>query len=83
MSCNTTDMIEYLIEVDRTFKTRFIDSMSESTITEIKRLSFEVDYFLRFGKRLAACERLATKRADEYGAPARKYKKTCLVYFYF
>ena len=75
MNSNTTDIIEYLIEVDRTFKTKFIESMSESTVTEIKRLCFEVDYYLHFGRRLPTYKKRTTETPDECGPPAMKYRK--------
>ena len=84
MSCtNKEDMIEYLVEFDRTFggplshlfEQEKVYKYKGMTICELKNLCFLTDYFICFGEKLAAGERQETKPAKEWGAPACKYRK--------
>jgi len=84
MSCtNKEDMIEYLMEFDRTFggplshlfEQEKVSKYKRMTICELKKLCFLTDYFICFGEKLAVGERQETKPAKEWGAPACKYRK--------
>ena len=44
-------------------------------ITEIKQLCFDVDYYLRFGRRLPTYKKWTTETQDECGPSAMKYSK--------
>ena len=79
---NKQDMIEYLIEFDRTFggplshlfeleKTSKYNGMSTC---ELKNLCYTTDYYIRYGEKVVG-ERLATKLAEDLGAPSCKYRK--------
>jgi len=83
MSCtNKQDMIEYLIEFDRTFGgplSHLFESEKASkykgmSACELKNLCYLTDHYILCGEK-AVGKRLATKLAEDLRAPAFKYRK--------
>ena len=83
MSCtNKQDMIEYLIEFERTFGgplSHLFESEKASkykgmSACELKNLCYLTDHYILCGEK-AVDKRLATKLAEDLRAPAFKYRK--------
>ena len=81
-STNKQDMIEYLIEFDRTFGgplSHLFESEKASkykgmSACELKNLCYLTDHYILCGEK-AVGKRLATKLAEDLRAPACKYRK--------
>jgi len=83
MTCiNKEDVIEYLIEFDRTFggplahlfESEKAAKYKRMTACELKNLCYTTDYYIWYGEKVLG-ERLPTKLAEDLGAPPCKYRK--------